>query len=272
MKSKKLSTTESASRYAALEKMPVKKLLTSINKEDASVPVAIKKSIPKITKLVEAIVQRMKNGGRLFYIGAGTSGRLGILDASEIPPTYGVPFNQVIGIMAGGDKAIRKAVEFAEDSKEQAWLDILAYQPHSNDTIIGIAASGTTPYVIGGLTSANENGLLTGAIVCNENSPVAASAEFPIEVVVGPEFVTGSTRMKSGTAQKLVLNMISTSVMIKLGKVKGNKMVDMQLSNNKLIDRGTKMIMDELKIEEAEALALLTKYGNVRTAISNFKS
>jgi N-acetylmuramic acid 6-phosphate etherase len=269
MKSKKLSTTESASRYAALEKMPVKKLLTSINTEDATVPDAIKKSIPKITKLVEAIVQRMKNGGRLFYIGAGTSGRLGILDASEIPPTYGVPFNQVIGIMAGGDKAIRKAVEFAEDDAQQAWNDLLQFKITSKDVLIGIAASGRTPYVIGGVNDAKRNGVLTGCITCNKGSELAKSVDHPIEVVVGPEFVTGSTRMKSGTAQKLVLNMISTATMIQLGHVKGNKMVDMKLTNKKLVNRGARFIQEELNISIAEAEQLLLKHGSVRKAIDS---
>ena len=263
--------TEKASKYNHLEKMSTRELLENINKEDITVPLAISKVLPSIENIIEKIVERMNLGGRLFYIGAGTSGRLGIVDASECPPTFGVPHGLVVGIIAGGDSAIRKAVEFAEDDVNQAWKDISEFNPNANDTVIGIAASGTTPYVIGGLSEARKNGLLTGAIVCNENSPVAQSAEFPVEVVVGPEFVTGSTRMKSGTAQKLVLNMISTSVMIKLGKVKGNKMVDMQLSNNKLIDRGTKMIMDELKIEETEAAALLTKYGSVRAAITNYE-
>ncbi len=264
--------TEKSSKYNHLESMSTIELIKNINQEDQTVPLAVAKVLPAIEKLIDAIAERMNNGGRLFYIGAGTSGRLGIVDASECPPTFGVPHGMVVGIIAGGDSAIRKAVEFAEDSIEQAWLDISEHQPNSNDTVIGIAASGTTPYVIGGLTSAKKMGLLTGAIVCNENSPVAAAAELPVEIVVGPEFVTGSTRMKSGTAQKLVLNMISTSVMIKLGRVKGNKMVDMQLSNNKLIDRGTKMIMDELNIDEADALALLTKHGSVRAAITNYKS
>lgn len=263
--------TEKSSNYNHLEKLSTLDLLQNINKEDQSVPFAIAKVIPSIEKLIDAIVLRMNKGGRLFYIGAGTSGRLGIVDASECPPTFGVPHGLVVGIIAGGDTAIRKAVEFAEDNLEQAWKDLNEYNPTSNDIVVGIAASGTTPYVIGGLKAAREFGLLTGAIVCNENSPVAAAAELPIEVVVGPEFVTGSTRMKSGTAQKLVLNMISTSVMIKLGKVKGNKMVDMQLSNNKLIDRGVKMIMDELHIDEAIASELLIKYGNVRSAVDNYK-
>ncbi len=263
--------TEKSSKYTHLEKMSVKELIENINNEDQTVPLAIKKVLPSIEALIERIVERMQNNGRLFYIGAGTSGRLGIVDASECPPTFGVPHGLVVGIIAGGDSAIRKAVEFAEDDMNQAWIDLQEYQPNKNDTVIGIAASGTTPYVIGGLQKANQAGLLTGAIVCNENSPVAAEAQYPIEVVVGPEFVTGSTRMKSGTAQKLVLNMISTSVMIKLGRVKGNKMVDMQLSNNKLIDRGVKMIMDELQVDEKLASELLTKYGSVRAAISSYK-
>lgn len=261
--------TEKQSKYNDLEKMPVSELLSNINKEDQSVPLAIEKVLPQLERLILSIVDRMKVGGRLFYIGAGTSGRLGIVDASECPPTFGVPHGLVVGIIAGGDSAIRKAVEFAEDDVEQAWKDLSEYQPNENDTLIGIAASGTTPYVIGGLKEARKNGLLTGAIVCNSESPVAAAAEHAIEVLVGPEFVTGSTRMKSGTAQKLVLNMISTSVMIQLGRVKGNKMVDMQLSNNKLIDRGVRMIMDELKIDEVSASELLSKYGNVREAISS---
>lgn len=263
-------TTEKSSKYNHLESMSIGELLTNINKEDQLVPLAVQKVIPKMEVLVEQVVLRMKQGGRLFYIGAGTSGRLGIVDASECPPTFGVPHGMVIGIMAGGDAAIRKAVEFAEDDREQAWRDILEYKPQSLDTVIGIAASGTTPYVIGGLEKAREFGLLTASIVCNDGSPVAAASEHPIEVIVGPEFVTGSTRMKSGTAQKLTLNMISTSVMIQLGRVKGNKMVDMQLSNNKLIDRGVRMIMDELNIEEDLASELLTKYGSVRTAIDHY--
>lgn len=267
MAKKKLSSTESASRYAALDKMPVRKLLTSINKEDATVPAAIKKSIPKITRLVEAIVQRMKNGGRLFYIGAGTSGRLGILDASEIPPTYGVPFNKVIGIMAGGDKAIRKAVEFAEDDTRQAWKDLMKFNISSKDVLIGIAASGRTPYVIGGVKEARAHDVLTGCITCNKGSELAALVDHPIEVVVGPEFVTGSTRMKSGTAQKLVLNMISTATMIQLGHVKGNKMVDMKLTNTKLIMRGARFISEELGTDIESAKKLLLKHGSVRKAL-----
>ncbi|MFD2572472.1 N-acetylmuramic acid 6-phosphate etherase [Spirosoma soli] len=263
-------TTENASHYDHLEQMSVHDLLVNINQEDHTVPFAVEKAIPQIEALVNEIVKRMKLGGRLIYIGAGTSGRLGVVDASECPPTYGVPFDLVIGLMAGGDGAIRKAVEFAEDDAEQAWKDIAPYEPNANDTVIGIAASGRTPYVIGGLQQARAAGLLTGCIVCNAGSAVARAAEFPIEVVVGPEFVTGSTRMKAGTAQKLVLNMISTSVMIQLGRVKGNKMVDMQLTNIKLQDRAAKMVMSEIGVSRQEAEALLEKYGNVRGAIENY--
>ena len=262
-----MSTTESSSYYDNLEKMSVNQLLTNINKEDATVPLAIAKVIPAIEALIERTVEKMQEGGRLFYTGAGTSGRLGIVDASECPPTYGVPHGLVIGIMAGGDQAIRKSVEFAEDDKEQGWKDLQAYNINEKDVVIGIAASGRTPYVIGAVEKARENGLLTGCITCNLNSKLAEAAEYPIEVVVGPEFVTGSTRMKSGTAQKLVLNMISTTVMIKLGKVKGNKMVDMQLSNEKLVDRGTRMIMQELDVDYEEANRLLLQHGSVRKAV-----
>lgn len=267
-----MSTTESPSYYDNLEKMSVRDLLTNINKEDQTVPEAIAKVIPRIEILIERIVEKMKIGGRLFYTGAGTSGRLGIVDASECPPTYGVPHGMVIGIMAGGDKAIRKAVEFAEDDFEQGWKDLQEYSINEKDVVIGIAASGRTPYVIGAVEKARENGLVTGCITCNLDSKLAQAAEFPIEVVVGPEFVTGSTRMKSGTAQKLVLNMISTTVMVKLGKVKGNKMVDMQLSNEKLVDRGTKMIMQELGIEYEKANKLLLTYGSVRNAVDAVKN
>lgn len=263
-------TTETASHYDHLEQMSVHDLLTNINQEDKTVPLAVERSIPQIEALVVAIVERMKQGGRLIYIGAGTSGRLGVVDASECPPTYGVPFDLVIGLMAGGDGAIRKAVEFAEDDAEQAWKDMAPYEPDALDTVIGIAASGRTPYVIGGLQQARAAGLLTGCIVCNSGSAVAAAAEFPVEVVVGPEFVTGSTRMKAGTAQKLVLNMISTSVMIRLGRVKGNKMVDMQLTNIKLQDRAAKMVMDEISVDRQTAEELLAKFGNVRGAIDNY--
>jgi len=262
-------TTESDSNYAALDRMSVKELLGNINKEDKSVPFAIEKVIPKIEKLVTAIVKQMRQGGRLFYMGAGTSGRLGIVDASECPPTYGVPQGMVIGLIAGGDKAIRKAVEFAEDDTEQGWKDLKEYKINSKDVVIGIAASGSTPYVIGALQKCNDNKILTGCIVCNKGSKVAKSAKHKIEVIVGPEFVTGSTRMKSGTAQKLVLNMISTSVMIRLGKVKGNKMVDMQLSNNKLVDRGSSMVAKELGIPYKKANELLLKHGSVRKAVES---
>ena len=262
-----MNTTESPSYYDNLEKMSVKDLLTNINKEDHTVPQAIAKIIPKIEVLVENIAKRMKDDGRLFYTGSGTSGRLGIVDASECPPTYGVPQGMVIGIISGGDKAIREAVEYAEDDFEQGWKDLVKYDINKNDVVIGIAASGRTPYVIGAVQRARENGLVTGCITCNLNSKLAEAAEFPIEVVVGPEFVTGSTRMKAGTAQKLVLNMISTTVMVKLGKVRGNKMVDMQLTNEKLVDRGAKMIMQELDIEYAEAQNLLLIHGSVRKAV-----
>jgi len=262
-----VSTTESSSHYDDLEKMSIGDLLASMNKEDQSVPVAVQRVIPSIEILVKAIVGKMQKGGRLFYIGAGTSGRLGILDASEIPPTYGMPHGKVIGLIAGGDKAIRQSVEHAEDDMSQAWKDLLVHEISENDVLVGIAASGRTPYVIGGVRDAKSNGVLTGCITCNEGSQLASLVDYPIEVVVGPEFVTGSTRMKSGTAQKLVLNMISTSAMIQLGRIKGNKMVDMQLSNNKLVDRGTKMIMNELGVSEEHASALLKKHGSVRAAI-----
>lgn len=243
-----MRTTEADSNYDGLDKMSITELLTNINREDKTVPDSIEKVIPAITKLVEVIVSNMKNDGRLFYMGAGTSGRLGIVDASECPPTFGVEHGLVVGIIAGGDSAIRKAVEFAEDDTEQGWKDLQVYNVNEKDTVIGIAASGTTPYVVGALEMCNKNNITTGCIVCNLGSPVARASKYPLEVVVGPEFVTGSTRMKSGTAQKLVLNMISTAAMIQLGRVKGNKMVDMQLSNNKLVDRGTKMVMNELGV------------------------
>jgi N-acetylmuramic acid 6-phosphate etherase len=263
-------TTEKDSRYSDLEKMPVADILKNINKEDHTVPGAVEKAIPQIEKLVEAIAGKMKEGGRLFYIGAGTSGRLGVVDASECPPTFGVPFDLVVGIMAGGDGAMRKAVEFAEDDAEQAWKDLQKYDINDKDALIGIAASGTTPYVIGGLRTANQNNVITGCIVCNSGSPVAAEAKFPVEVITGPEFLTGSTRMKAGTAQKLVLNMISTTVMIQLGRVKGNKMVDMQLTNHKLVDRGTHMVMNYTGLSEEEAAELLVKHGSVRKAVEEY--
>ncbi|WP_111709243.1 N-acetylmuramic acid 6-phosphate etherase [Lutibacter citreus] len=267
-----IKTTEQSSKYNHLEKMTLKELLSNINNEDKTVPLAVEQVIPNIENLVYQIVERMKKGGRLFYIGAGTSGRLGILDASECPPTFGVSYNLVIGIIAGGDSAIRKAVEFAEDSRTQCWKDLQEYSINSNDTVIGIAASRTTPYVIGALEKCNENNILTACITCNKNSPMSKVSKHPIEVIVGPEFVTGSSRMKAGTAQKITLNMISTSVMILLGKIKGNKMVDMQLSNQKLIERGTKMLIDELEISQNEAKSLLLKHLNVRDAINYYKN
>ena len=264
------NTTEASSNYDNLEQKSVAELLENINNEDKTVPFAVEKALPQITAFMEAMIPKIAAGGRLFYIGAGTSGRLGILDASECPPTYGVPPGLVVGVIAGGENAIRNPVEFAEDSKEQAWLDLLEYEINSADVLVGIAASGTTPYVIEGLRKANENGLLTACVTCNYETPMAQIAQFPIEVIVGPEFVTGSTRMKSGTAQKLVLNMISTTLMIRLGRVKGNKMVDMQLSNHKLVHRGIKMIMGEIPVLEAEAADLLEKYGSVRNAVEGF--
>ena len=265
-------TTEQSSKYEHLEKMSVFELLQNINNEDKTVPLAVEKALPQIEKTVKKVISQLKNGGRLFYIGAGTSGRLGVVDASECPPTFGVPFDLVVGIIAGGDKAIRKAVEFAEDNAEQAWKDLTEFNINPNDFVIGIAASGTTPYVIGGLEKCNLNNIPTGCISCNEGSPLSQVSQFPIEVVVGPEFVTGSSRMKAGTAQKLVLNMISTATMIQLGKVKGNKMVDMQLSNNKLVDRGIRMIMSEIPVNYEEAGILLEKYGSVRKAVESFQS
>ena len=259
--------TESASHYDHLEEMSTAELLRHINTEDRTVPEAVGEAIPAIEALVAAIVERMQRGGRLFYLGAGTSGRLGIVDASECPPTFGVPHGMVIGLIAGGDTAIRRAVEFAEDDREQGWKDLEQHRVGPDDVVIGIAASGGTPYVIGALEQCNAAGILTGGITCNPGSALATTARHPIVVVVGPEFVTGSTRMKSGTAQKLVLNMISTSVMIKLGRVKGNRMVDMQLSNNKLIDRGTRMVMEALNVDYDMANTLLKEHGSVRSAV-----
>lgn len=263
--------TESSSNYNDIEKMSTHEILSCINQEDHEVPKAIAKEISSIENLVHEIVSKMKQGGRLFYMGAGTSGRLGIVDASECPPTYGVPHGMVIGIIAGGDAAIRKAVEFAEDSENEGWKDLQEHEINEMDVVIGIAASGTTPYVIGALKKCNEQNISTGCITCNPGSPITEVAKFPIAVNVGPEFITGSTRMKSGTAQKLILNMISTTVMVQLGRVKGNRMVDMQLSNNKLIDRGTKMVMETLNVSYEEANALLLKFGSVRKAIENAK-
>jgi len=265
-----ISITESESLFHDLEKMSVRELLESINTEDQKVPLIVKKSIPEIEKLIEAIVPRMKKGGRLFYLGAGTSGRLGIVDASEIPPTFGLDHGYVIGLIAGGDGAIRKAVEMAEDNEELGWSDLKAYNPSPRDVVIGIAASGTTPYVIGALKRARQNGIFTGAITCNSGTPVAEQADVAIEVITGPEFVTGSTRMKAGTAQKLVLNMITTSAMISLGRVKGNKMVNMQLTNQKLIRRGTKMISDETGLDAETSKKLLLLHGSVKKALDEF--
>jgi len=265
-------TTEQPSNYNNLEKMNTFELLSNINAEDKSVPLAIEKAIPSIEELVTTIYTKMKDGGRLFYIGAGTSGRLGVLDASECPPTYGVSDNWVIGLIAGGDSALRKAVENAEDDTTLAWKDLQNYDISNKDVLIGIAASGTTPYVIGGLKKAKENNIITGCIVCNTNSPVSEVADYPIELIVGPEFVTGSTRMKAGTAQKLVLNMISTAVMIKLGRVKDNKMVHMKLSNKKLVNRGVLMLMEELHIERELASQLLEKHKSVKNVLDSYKN
>lgn len=262
--------TESSSNHDNLEQMSTEELLTGINSEDQKVADAVKLIIPEITSFVDQCYNRMSKGGRLFYIGAGTSGRLGVVDASECPPTFGVEHGIVVGLIAGGDIAIRKAVEFAEDDTKQGWKDLLDYNVNSQDTLIGIAASGTTPYVIGAMKKSNDEGLLTASISCNPGSPLEKEAQFPMTAIVGPEFVTGSTRMKSGTAQKLILNMISTALMIKLGKVKGNQMVDMQLSNVKLVDRGTKMVQEALNIPYEEAEKLLQQYGSVRSAVDNF--
>lgn len=267
-----LKTTEQESNYRHLEKMSVNEILVNINREDHLVAAAIQKKIPQIEALTAAVADKMLAGGRLFYIGAGTSGRLGILDASEIPPTFGLPHDLVIGIIAGGTAAIQKPVENAEDDWEEGWNELLSYGVNEKDVVIGIAASGTTPFVIGALQKANERNIITGAITCNEGSPLATTAKFPVEIVVGPEFITGSTRMKSGTAQKLVLNMISTTVMILIGRVEDNKMVNMQLTNNKLIDRGTKMVMKDTDITDYDfAKQLLEKHGSVKKAITAYK-
>ena len=261
--------TEADSHYDSLEQMSTVDLLHNINNEDEKVARVVKQQIPSIVSLIEVIVEKLKLGGRLFYLGAGTSGRLGILDASECPPTFGVSHDLVIGLIAGGDSAIRKAVEFAEDNNELGWEDLKKYDVSNNDVVVGIAASGTTPYVVGALKRCQEHNVTTGCITCNLNSPLSTHSDYPIEVIVGPEFVTGSTRMKAGTAQKLVLNMITTSSMVKLGKVLGNKMVDMQLSNNKLVDRGIKMITDKTSVSSEKAKELLLKHGSVREAIKN---
>ncbi|MDM8160796.1 N-acetylmuramic acid 6-phosphate etherase [Labilibaculum sp. K2S] len=263
--------TESPSNFSNLEKMSVNELLIGINQEDGQVHLAVNRAIPEIEKFVSLLVDRVKAGGRLFYIGAGTSGRLGVLDASELPPTFGVPGNIVIGLIAGGEKALRNAVESAEDDWNKAWEEIQEHGFNQNDTVLGIAASGTTPYVIGGVKKARENALLTACITCNPGAPVSQEAEIVIEAIVGPEFVTGSTRLKAGTAQKMILNMITTSLMIKLGRVQGNRMVNMQLTNKKLVERGTKMIMEELKLEKEVAKSLLLKHGSVKKAIEAYK-
>ena len=262
-----ISITESPSVFQHLDQMSVSELLTGMNQEDIQVPLIIKDLIPQIEEFIERILERMSSGGRVFYLGAGTSGRLGVLDASEIPPTFGVSPGIIIGLIAGGDTALRNAVEAAEDNPDRAWEELQAFKINKPDTVIGIAASGTTPYVIGGVKKARENGLLTGCITCNPGSPLAQAVEYPIEAVVGPEFVTGSTRMKAGTAQKLILNMISTTLMIKMGRGKGNKMVNMQLTNKKLIERGTRMIVDELHIPREEAKTLLLRYGSVKKVL-----
>ena len=267
----KTSVTESPSNFDNLDKMSIEELLTHINEEDSKVHIAVKQALPQIKNLVEQIEIRMKKGGRVFYLGAGTSGRLGVLDASEIPPTFGVPESMVIGLIAGGDVALRKSVEAAEDDPKKAWTSLQGFNINKNDVVIGIAASGTTPYVIGGITHARENGILTGCITCNPGSEIAKVTEFPIEAIVGPEFVTGSTRLKAGTAQKMILNMITTSIMIKLGRVKGNKMVNMQLTNKKLIERGTQMIVDEINIPTDEARRLLLIQGSVKKVIEAYQ-
>ena len=264
------TTTESTSNYDHLEKMSTSELIDKINREDQSVARSIQQVLPQIEKVIDTIVPRMQNGGRLFYLGAGTSGRLGIVDASECPPTYGVEHGLVVGLIAGGDSAIRKSEEIAEDDPNLGWQDLQEFLINERDTIIGIAASGTTPYVIGALEKCNEQNILTACITCNEETPLANTAQFPIECIVGPEFVTGSTRMKAGTAQKLILNMISTSIMIKLGRVQGNRMVDMQLNNNKLVDRGIKMVMEKTGLDYNNAQKILEDNGSVRAAINKY--
>ena len=263
--------TESPSNFSNLEKMSVTELLSGINQEDGQVHLAVNRAIPEIEKFVSILIDRVKAGGRLFYIGAGTSGRLGVLDASELPPTFGVPGNIVIGLIAGGEKALRNAVESAEDDWDKAWEEIQEYGFNQNDTVLGIAASGTTPYVIGGVKKARENGFLTACVTCNPEAPVSKEAEIVIEAIVGPEFVTGSTRLKAGTAQKMILNMITTSLMIKLGRVKGNKMINMQLTNKKLVERGTQMIMEELNLDKETSRNLLLRHGSVKKAIEAYK-
>jgi len=263
--------TEQPSLHSDLDKKSVSQLLSEMNEEDLKVPLAVSKALPQIEELVEKIVVRMKQGGRIFYLGAGTSGRLGVLDASEIPPTFGMPPQLVVGLIAGGDVALRNPVENAEDNLKRGWEELLERNINKNDTVIGIAASGTTPYVIGALRNARANGILTASVSCNPNSPIAQEAEIKIEAIVGPEFVTGSTRLKSGTAQKLILNMITTTTMIKMGRVKGNKMVNMQLSNAKLVDRGTRMIMEEIGLEYEQAKNILLIHGSVKKAVDAYR-
>ena len=264
--------TEQASLHNDLDQKSVGELLREMNAEDKKVALAVQQVIPQIEDLVTRIVDRMKRGGRIFYVGAGTSGRLGVLDASEIPPTFGMPSGLVIGLIAGGDVALRNPVENAEDDTEKAWVELQQFNINKNDTVIGLAASGTTPYVVGALQNARSNGILTASISCNPDSPIAHEADIKIEAIVGPEFVTGSTRLKSGTAQKLILNMISTTIMIQLGRVKGNKMVNMQLTNAKLIDRGTRMLIEELGLEYEKARNLLLIHGSVKKAVDSYKS
>ena len=266
-----ISITESPSKFQHLDKMSVHELLSGINEEDAKIHLAIEKVIPQIEALIDQILERLPLGGRVFYLGAGTSGRLGVLDASEIPPTFGVSPGIIIGLIAGGDTALRSAVEAAEDNPDKAWEELQSFQINVLDTVVGIAASGTTPYVIGGVQKARENGLLTGCITCNPKSLLAQVSEYPVEAVVGPEFVTGSTRLKAGTAQKLILNMLSTTLMIKMGRVKGNKMVNMQLTNKKLIERGTRMIVEEMHIPKNKAREMLLEYGSVKKALDALK-
>lgn len=270
-KEKPKNITEASSNFSDLDKMSVIELLDGINKEDGQIHLAVQKAIPEIEKFVSRLITRIKAGGRLFYLGAGTSGRLGVLDASELPPTFGVPSNIVIGLIAGGDKALRNAVESAEDDATKAWDELQQFNINENDSVLGIAASGTTPYVIGGVKTARENGLLTACITCNPDSPISKEAEYVMEAIVGPEFITGSTRLKAGTAQKMILNMITTSLMIKLGRVKGNKMVNMQLTNKKLVERGTIMIMEELKLDKDLSKSLLLEHGSVKKAIEAYK-
>lgn len=264
-----IKSTENSSNYRHLEKMSTEELLVNINKEDKTVAFAVEKEMDSIIKLSDTVYEKLSHGGRLFYIGAGTSGRLGVVDASECPPTFGVSHELVIGLIAGGDSAIRKAVEFAEDDDKLSWTDLRKHDINKKDIVVGIAASGTTPYVVYGLKKCREEGITTGCITCNKGAPIAVVSDFPVEVVVGPEFVTGSTRMKSGTAQKLVLNMLTTSVMIKLGHIQDNKMVDMQLSNDKLVDRGTKLILEQSSLDYESAKKLLLEYGNVRDALQS---